>query len=467
MDHLASRSPQRRFRHASSQPARLTTTVIVEKEAPLSTEKPSRPEQEAPGPRTSNEPVDGGAPADAAPSLEVPALAPVVGANGEILAVREDPAQPDAAPVQGGPGPLGPGAVAANPQPGTPATPQAGVGPSTPPPGTPATPQTGTSAPGRAAPPAQAAPGQVGPAAGAFPFGRPDEDPLPLEKPGPTVFAPDTGEADRPPVEDTAVRRRSLLAPAQPDPAETPGAGAPAPEEPGAVLPDAEPGASEPAGRAAPPGASPEANPVPAVAPEQSGPRRTRHRSGLADGDEDDVPLDGSTVIGRPRSRTGTHWAGVLVSVVALPVTWFFLHDGAAMATSRTPDSFSFDVSARGLTELAVGALALIIAMWTARRTSVGSIVVGVISILLGLPFLVAPGVMTDAFSPFLSTLSTQSALGQSLSTYLWTDAVTGKFLVLGLFMVMVGVVSYTARLDGQREQESIDRARRRAGRGD
>ena len=431
----------------------------------MSTENPSRPEDEAPGRSTMNESVGGGAPADEAPSLEIPALAPVVGANGEILTVRGDPAQLDAA-APGGPGPLGPGVGAAIPRAGTPGSPGT--------PGTPATPQTGAPVPRGAVSPAQAAPGSGSGQVGAFPFGRPDDDPLTLEKPDPVALAPDAGEPDgasKPPVEDTAVRRRSLFTPAQPVPTETPGTADPtpgetAPGETAGAFPDAGPGAGEPAGYAASPSAGPEPNPVPtpAVGPEQPATRRTRLRSGLADGGDDDVLLDGSTVIGHPKSRAATHWAGVLVSIVTLPVTWFFLHDGAAMATSRASDSFDFNVSARGLTELAVGALALIIAMWVARRTSVGSIVVGVISILLGLPFLVAPGVMTDAFSPFLSTLSTQSALGQSMSTYLWTDAVTGKFLVLGVFMVMVGVVSYTARLDGQREQESIDRARRRAG---
>ena len=72
----------------------------------MSTENPSRPEDEAPGRSTMNESVGGSAPADEAPSLEIPALAPVVGANGEILTVREDPAQLDAA-APGGPGPLG------------------------------------------------------------------------------------------------------------------------------------------------------------------------------------------------------------------------------------------------------------------------------------------------------------------------------------------------------------------------
>ena len=80
---------------------------------------------------------------------------------------------------------------------------------------------------------------------------------------------------------------------------------------------------------------------------------------------------------------------------------------------------------------------------------------------LLGLPFLVLPGVMTDVVSPFLDDLNAQSALGTSLSDYLWADAVTGKFLALGVFMVMVGVVSHSARRAGRREQEVIDRVRR------
>ena len=203
-------------------------------------------------------------------------------------------------------------------------------------------------------------------------------------------------------------------------------------------------------------GESPDAVPAQSTAHADRTRRRSRRTATVGD---DDVPLDGSIVVGHPKSRTATHWAGALVSIIALPVTWFFLHDGAAMATVRASGSYAFDLSARGLTELAIGALALIIAMWVARRTSVGSIIVGVISILLGLPFLIAPGVMTDTFTPFLNNLSTQSALGQSLSTYLWTDAVTGKFLALGLFMVMVGVVSHSARRAGRHEQEILSRA--------
>ena len=503
----------------------------------MSTDNPSRPEDEAPARTARDKSVDtGGTPATGEPSLEVPALAPVLDADGEILDMQEAPptqaaqttpaaqaaqtAQPaqsdsDATPVT--PTANGPGSGTATthtphtpqhgaPRTATPHTPQHGA-PRT---ATPHTPQHGTYASGAVAaentgtppqePPASAGPvnpaqgmpdslpGQAepagsaepsesaaptAPAAGGFPAGGAAADPLNLEKPEPIVLTPDTGqhdEAAEEPVEDTAVRRRSLFTPAQPAPltaAQAPleAADKPSTADPALNAAAASPaatarGAGESTGRSASSGAgdgeSPDAVPAQSTAHADRTRRRSRRTATVGD---DDVPLDGSIVVGHPKSRTATHWAGALVSIIALPVTWFFLHDGAAMATVRASGSYAFDLSTRGLTELAIGALALIIAMWVARRTSVGSIIVGVISILLGLPFLIAPGVMTDTFTPFLNNLSTQSALGQSLSTYLWTDAVTGKFLALGLFMVMVGVDSHSARRAGRHEQEILSRA--------
>ena len=448
----------------------------------MSTDNPSRPEDEEPDRTARGGPVDaGGAPAAEGPSPETQAPAPMADADGGIPAAREEPVQIDTAAAPVRPQPLGPGVGTATPLTGTSAaTPRTGMGAAAPQPAAHAPGTAGTGAAGplasdAAASPARPAPdgepGRAAPASDALSAalspGGPATDPLSLEKPEPLSFASGAephDEAAGSPVEDTAVRRRSLLTAAQSAPEGTPDAVGPAPDAPAAPA-TAVPGASGPASPAPTTGASTEGGAGGRSAADGAEPRnrtsRTRSRSHRADAVDDDVLLDGSIVVGRPKSRAGAHWAGVLVSVVALPVAWFFLHDGAAMATVRSPDSYAFDLSARGLTELAVGALALVIAMWVARLTSVGSITVGVISMLLGLPFLVAPGVMTDAFSPFLGDLSTQSALGQSLSTYLWTDAVTGKFLVLGVFMAMLGVVSHSARRAGRHEQEVIERGHR------
>ncbi|WP_238994400.1 hypothetical protein [Actinomyces sp. 565] len=230
---------------------------------------------------------------------------------------------------------------------------------------------------------------------------------------------------------DEAVQPPHAPTPAPPAPDPAP---APVPPTPGSA-PTADPAASAPA--------------APDAEPAADEPRS-----------EDDILLEGSSVVGHPKSRAAAHWVGVLVWVVALPLAWYFLHDGAAAAVDgATP--MRFGLSVRALLELAAGAAALAFALWTASRSSLGSFVVGVISVLAGLPFLVAPAAMNDAVGPLLDRLTAHSSLGAALSAYWWADAISGKFIAFGLFMIMVGVVSHQARRAGRREQEIIDRVRR------
>ncbi|WP_247595261.1 hypothetical protein [Actinomyces procaprae] len=175
---------------------------------------------------------------------------------------------------------------------------------------------------------------------------------------------------------------------------------------------------------------------------------------------EDDVLLEGSSVVGHPKSRAAAHWAGVLVWLIALPLAWYLLHDAAATAVDGAAP-LRFAVTVRALLELGAGAAALAIALWTAGRSSLGSFVVGAVSVVAGLPFLVAPAAMNNAVGPLLDRLTAHSDLGAALSSYWWADAVSGKFVAFGLFMIMVGVVSHQARRAGRREQEIIDRVRR------
>ncbi|SDN40053.1 hypothetical protein SAMN05216355_10354 [Actinomyces ruminicola] len=208
--------------------------------------------------------------------------------------------------------------------------------------------------------------------------------------------------------------------------------------------------------------ASPEPTPTPATeettasAAEPRAPEPASFKSRA----EDDILLDGSSVVGRPKSRAAAHWAGVLVWVIALPLAWFLLHDAAATAVDgATP--LRFGVSVLALVELGIAAAALAVALWTASRSSLGSFVVGAASVLVGLPFLLAPAAMNDAIGPLLDRLTAHSQLGASLSAYWWADAISGKFIAFGLFMIMVGVVSHRARRAGRREQEIIDQGRR------
>ena len=282
-----------------------------------------------------------------------------------------------------------------------------------------------------------------------------------------TTHSPDSPDS-------TAIRRRSLFTEAISDrdaqaspPAEaTVDQLAPGPARATSHAASAHSPEPGPAAAPAAPAAAASAASVPAAATDTADTADTMppwlRRTPVPTGErsEDDVLLDGSSVVGQLAPRTAVHWASVLVAVVLVPLAWFFLHLGAAHQTAAAA-RLSFAFSANGLVALLVGAACLALALWMAQRSSLGSFVIGAVSVVLGLPFLLLPGVMTSVLTPTLEHLSTHSDLGVDLATYLWHDAASGKFVSFGVFMIMVGLVSHAARRAGRREQEVIDRVRR------
>ena len=268
--------------------------------------------------------------------------------------------------------------------------------------------------------------------------------------------APSSADQDSPAGQSGPGRAVTASASSAPDPAQTPpgttrtrsGAAAPKPAGP------SEAQAEKPAGKPDKEAATPAWLTREAARAQRRSSRRSQQRS------DDDILLDGSTIVGRPASRAGAHWAGVLLSLVLLPMAWFFVH-GAADVLTRTVEPHRFAFSPSAITELVAGLLIMSLALWTARRSSLGSIVVGALSAMLGLLFLLLPTSMNGIVGPILDRLAAQSALGADLAAYFWTDAFSGKFVVLGLFMIMVGIVSHSARRAGRREQEIINRGRR------
>ena len=272
--------------------------------------------------------------------------------------------------------------------------------------------------------------------------------------------APSSADQDSPASQPGPGRAVTASASSAPDPAQTPPgttrtrSGAAAPKPAGPSEAQAEKPAEEPAGKPDKEAATPAWLTREAARAQRRSSRRSQQRS------DDDILLDGSTIVGRPASRAGAHWAGVLLSLVLLPMAWFFVH-GAADVLTRTVEPHRFAFSPSAITELVAGLLIMSLALWTARRSSLGSIVVGALSAVLGLLFLLLPASMNGIVGPVLDRLAAQSALGADLAAYFWTDAFSGKFVVLGLFMIMVGIVSHSARRAGRREQEIINRGRR------
>lgn len=175
---------------------------------------------------------------------------------------------------------------------------------------------------------------------------------------------------------------------------------------------------------------------------------------------EDDILLEGSVVVGRPASRAVAHWLGVLLSLVLLPAAWFLLHDAATHLT-QSLEPYRFATSGRALATLAAGCLVLVVALWTARRSSLGTLVTGALTTLVSLPALVVPTLVGDHLTPLLERLDAHSELGRQLAQAVWSDLTSGRALLIGLGLVMVGVVSHSARRAGRREQTVINRGRR------
>lgn len=176
-----------------------------------------------------------------------------------------------------------------------------------------------------------------------------------------------------------------------------------------------------------------------------------------------DVLLEGSSVIGQPASRTAWHWGSALLSVMLLPFAWYLCHAGKGRLAGNLPapgGTFTPGVDVIGLLELGGGLLALLLALLVARKSASGPFLVGLLSVLLGLPFLLAPGTTWGFLAPGAASLADQSTLGANLVRFFIMDGYTGTFVLLGLALVAVGVVAHSTRRAGRRERDIIARAR-------
>ena len=199
--------------------------------------------------------------------------------------------------------------------------------------------------------------------------------------------------------------------------------------------------------------------------PEERGRSRARQAAAAMTGsteDDDSILLKGATSVLRPvSSRTETHWAGVLIAVVLFPLAWFLVHDGAASLTGGNPSAWPAAASPVGALEILGGTAACAAALFMISRSSLGAFVVGALSTVIGLPFVLMPGVVRSILGPTVDRLQAHSDLGRALSTYVMDDGLSGRFILMGVLTIMVAVVAHLARRSGQREQEADDRGRR------
>ncbi len=174
---------------------------------------------------------------------------------------------------------------------------------------------------------------------------------------------------------------------------------------------------------------------------------------------DDDVLLAGSTVVGKPASRAAAHWGGTLLALVLFPIAWFLMHTAANALTGALADGWPKVFSTAGIIELGMAIVLLIVVMATATRSSLGTFVTGIATLLIGLPFVVVPSITKQYLGDFLANMALQSRFGRILSEAILLDGVSGRLVIIGLFLIMLGVVSHSTRRAGRRERLVMDRA--------
>ena len=183
--------------------------------------------------------------------------------------------------------------------------------------------------------------------------------------------------------------------------------------------------------------------------------------STAARGDKSDAPssLDDELFSAAPEitempSRTGAHWLSFLLFLLLVPVGWYLAADaGARMTLADAAPMYSGVASIVALGEI-LGAIVLSAILFvTARRSSLGAWLMGIVTLIVGLPWLMAPGITGASLLSALTALKGTGSLGANLSHHLQASGYSGRFALLGFALMGLAYVSHSARRTGRAEE--------------
>ena len=183
--------------------------------------------------------------------------------------------------------------------------------------------------------------------------------------------------------------------------------------------------------------------------------------STAARGDKSDAPssLDDELFSAAPEitempSRTGAHWLSFLLFLLLVPVGWYLAADaGARMTLAAAAPMYSGVASIVALGEI-LGAIVLSAILFvTARRSSLGAWLMGIVTLIVGLPWLMAPGITGASLLSALTALKGTGSLGANLSHHLQASGYSGRFALLGIALMGLAYVSHSARRTGRAEE--------------
>ena len=183
--------------------------------------------------------------------------------------------------------------------------------------------------------------------------------------------------------------------------------------------------------------------------------------STAARGDKSDAPssLDDELFSAAPEitempSRTGAHWLSFLLFLLLVPAGWYLAADaGARMTLADTAPIYTGVASIVALGEILGAIVISAILFVTARRSSLGAWLMGIVTLVVGLPWLMAPGITEASALSTLTALTNTGSLGANLSHHLQASGYSGRFALLGIALMGLAYVSHSARRTGRAEE--------------
>ena len=183
--------------------------------------------------------------------------------------------------------------------------------------------------------------------------------------------------------------------------------------------------------------------------------------STAARGDKSDAPssLDDELFSAAPEitempSRTGAHWLSFLLFLLLVPVGWYLAADaGARMTLADAAPIYTGVASIVALGEILGTIIISAILFATARRSSLGAWLMGIVTLIVGLPWLMAPGITGASVLSALTALTNTGSLGANLSHHLQASGYSGRFVLLGVVLMGLAYVSHSARRTGRAEE--------------
>ena len=168
----------------------------------------------------------------------------------------------------------------------------------------------------------------------------------------------------------------------------------------------------------------------------------------------DDEIFSAAPEITEMPSRTGAHWLSFLLFLLLVPAGWYLAADaGARMTLADAAPMYTGVASIVALGELLGAIIISAILFVVARRSSLGAWLMGIVTLIVGLPWLMAPGMTGASVLSALNALTNTGSLGANLSHHLQASGYSGRFALLGFALMGLAYVSHSARRTGRAEE--------------